>query len=210
MVKKFSKASAAAGTADSNLLGTVKESSSQIWLAGLGAFAKAQEEGSKVFEALVKEGAGLQKKFRQFADAQVSDVTNEVSGKITAIYVDFNDRVKKNQILAQVDRAADVAVEAAVEQASRVGQRGALGERQLDDALVALAGAHDAAARPHRRAPLPLLDDRRIGGADHRAHRGEGRATPVGEPRDAGVDQGGGIVGRCGGLHRGLQREAPA
>ena len=83
MVKKFSKASAAAGTADSNLLGTVKESSSQIWLAGLGAFAKAQEEGSKVFEALVKEGAGLQKKFRQFADAQVSDVTNEVSGKIT-------------------------------------------------------------------------------------------------------------------------------
>ena len=36
-----------------------------------------------MFEALVKEGAGLQKKFRQFADAQVSDVTSEVSGKIT-------------------------------------------------------------------------------------------------------------------------------
>ncbi len=79
MVKKFSKAEAA----DSNLLGTVKESSTQIWLAGLGAFSKAQEEGSKVFEALVKEGAGLQKKVRKFADAQVSDVTNEVSGKIT-------------------------------------------------------------------------------------------------------------------------------
>lgn len=82
MVKKFSKAAAEAAT-DSNLLGTVKESSSQIWLAGLGAFAKAQEEGSKVFEALVKEGAGLQKKFRSFADAQVNDMTNEVSGKIT-------------------------------------------------------------------------------------------------------------------------------
>ena len=72
-----------AGRPTAICLGTVKESSSQIWLAGLGAFAKAQEEGSKVFEALVKEGAGLQKKFRQFADAQVSDVTNEVSGKIT-------------------------------------------------------------------------------------------------------------------------------
>jgi poly(hydroxyalkanoate) granule-associated protein len=80
MVKKFSKATEAA---DSNLLGTVKESSTQIWLAGLGAFSKAQEEGSKVFEALVKEGAGLQKKVRKFADAQVADVTNEVSGKIT-------------------------------------------------------------------------------------------------------------------------------
>lgn len=31
------------------------------------------------------------------------EVGSEVSGKITAIYVDFNDRVKKNQVLAQVD-----------------------------------------------------------------------------------------------------------
>ena len=80
MVKKFNKAAAAAET---NLLGTVKDSSAQIWLAGLGAFAKAQQEGTKVFEALAKEGAGLQKKVRKFADAQVSDVTSEVSGKIT-------------------------------------------------------------------------------------------------------------------------------
>lgn len=82
MVKKFSKAAAEANN-DANLLGTVKESSSQIWLAGLGAFAKAQEEGSKVFEALVKEGGGLQKKIRSFADSQINDATNEVSGKIT-------------------------------------------------------------------------------------------------------------------------------
>ncbi|MEO7255030.1 MAG: phasin family protein [Casimicrobium sp.] len=82
MVKKFSKA-ADAKSNESNLLGTVKESSSQIWLAGLGAFSKAQEEGSKVFEALVKEGTGLQKKFRSLADSRMNDVTNEVSGKIT-------------------------------------------------------------------------------------------------------------------------------
>ena len=31
------------------------------------------------------------------------EVGSEVSGRITAIYVDFNDRVKKDQILAQVD-----------------------------------------------------------------------------------------------------------
>lgn len=31
------------------------------------------------------------------------EVGSEVSGKITAIYVDFNDTVKKNQVLAQVD-----------------------------------------------------------------------------------------------------------
>lgn len=80
MVKKFKKSTAAA---DSTLVGTVKESSSQIWLAGLGAFSKAQEEGSKVFEALVKEGAGLQKKFHKFAGSQVDEVTNEVTEKFT-------------------------------------------------------------------------------------------------------------------------------
>ena len=36
---------------------TIRDSAQQIWLAGLGAFGKAQEEGGKVFEALVKEGA---------------------------------------------------------------------------------------------------------------------------------------------------------
>ena len=83
MVKKFSKAASESTKADNNLLATVKESSSHIWLAGLGAFSKAQEEGSKVFEALVKEGSGLQKKFRSLADSRMNEVTNEVSGKIT-------------------------------------------------------------------------------------------------------------------------------
>lgn len=81
MVKKFKKA---ADTAGSNaLIAQLKESSTQIWLAGLGAFSKAQEEGGKVFEALVKEGTQLQKKVKSFADSQVNDVTNEVTGKIS-------------------------------------------------------------------------------------------------------------------------------
>ena len=82
MVKKFNKDAAAKST-ESSLLDTVKESSSHIWLAGLGAFSKAQEEGSKVFEALVKEGSGLQKKFRSLADSRMNEMTNEVSGKVT-------------------------------------------------------------------------------------------------------------------------------
>ena len=82
MVKKFNK-DAAANSTESSLLDTVKESSSHIWLAGLGAFSKAQEEGSKVFEALVKEGSGLQKKFRSLADSRMNEMTHEVSGKVT-------------------------------------------------------------------------------------------------------------------------------
>lgn len=39
----------------------LKESAHEIWLAGLGAFALAGEEGSRVFRSLVKKGEGLEK-----------------------------------------------------------------------------------------------------------------------------------------------------
>ena len=45
-----------AGLLDSQLAQGIKDSAQHIWAAGLGAFAKAQGEGGKVFEALVKEG----------------------------------------------------------------------------------------------------------------------------------------------------------
>jgi poly(hydroxyalkanoate) granule-associated protein len=45
----------------------ILESSHQIWLAGLGAFAKAQGGGVKVFDALVKQGEGLEAKTRAAA-----------------------------------------------------------------------------------------------------------------------------------------------
>jgi poly(hydroxyalkanoate) granule-associated protein len=40
---------------------TMPDSVSHIWLAGLGALAKAQKEGPKLFEALVAEGTRLQR-----------------------------------------------------------------------------------------------------------------------------------------------------
>ena len=64
---------------DSALAGQVKESAQQIWLAGMGAFARAQAEGSKVFESLVKEGASLQKKTQSAAEERISEVTNKMS-----------------------------------------------------------------------------------------------------------------------------------
>jgi len=78
---------AAAGLMDSQLATSVKESAQQIWLAGMGAFSKAQEEGSKVFEALVKEGTSLQKKTQGLAEDKISEVTGKMSamaGTVTA------------------------------------------------------------------------------------------------------------------------------
>ncbi|HNJ75966.1 MAG TPA: phasin family protein, partial [Azospira sp.] len=70
MAKKL-KALAGA-VADNQFAATVKESAHQIWLAGLGAFAKAQDEGNKVFDALVKEGESIQARTRKVADEKIA------------------------------------------------------------------------------------------------------------------------------------------
>ena len=46
------------------------ESAQQIWLAGLGALSKAQQEGGKFFETLVEEGAQVQEKTRNYTQTQ--------------------------------------------------------------------------------------------------------------------------------------------
>lgn len=78
---KSSDAEATSAKSSSQLAGAVKASAHQIWLAGMGAFSKAQEEGTKVFEALVKEGMSLQKKTQGLAE----DKINEVTGKMSAM-----------------------------------------------------------------------------------------------------------------------------
>lgn len=60
---------------DTELASAVRSSAQQIWQAGLGAFAKAQEEGGRVFSKLVKEGTEFQKR----AEDKVADVSGSVS-----------------------------------------------------------------------------------------------------------------------------------
>jgi poly(hydroxyalkanoate) granule-associated protein len=92
MVKKLKsisekKSSPAAGLLDGQLAQSVKDSAQQIWLAGMGAFAKAQEEGGKVFESLVKEGTSLQRKTQGLAEDKINEVTGKMSamaGTVTA------------------------------------------------------------------------------------------------------------------------------
>ena len=84
MVKKLKsisekKAASPAGLLDGQLAASVKDSAQQIWLAGMGAFAKAQAEGGKVFEALVKEGMSLQRKTQAVAEEKLGEVTGRMS-----------------------------------------------------------------------------------------------------------------------------------
>ncbi|WP_326534117.1 phasin family protein [Pseudorhodoferax sp.] len=67
---------------------SVRASAQQIWLAGLGAFAKAQAEGGKVFESLVKEGAGMQRK----SQAAAQDTLHEAGARMGSMASEFGAR----------------------------------------------------------------------------------------------------------------------
>ena len=120
MVKKMQKGAAQEKTG-AQLSGSVKESAQQIWLAGLGAFSKAQEEGGKVFDTLVKEGMAIQRKTQAAAEERISEATNRMAtmandisskasgqwGKLEDI---FEDRVSRALNKLGVPSAKDIDV----------------------------------------------------------------------------------------------------
>ena len=68
MLKKTREAAGAKPAAQAKELSqAVLNSSHQIWLAGLGAFSRAQAEGMKMFENLVQQGQQLESRTRQVA-----------------------------------------------------------------------------------------------------------------------------------------------
>jgi poly(hydroxyalkanoate) granule-associated protein len=78
----------------------VVESAQQIWLAGLGAFAKAQTEGKKVFDTLVKQGEAIEKNTRHVAEAtietareQATRTLEKATGKFDKLEQVFETRV---------------------------------------------------------------------------------------------------------------------
>ncbi len=119
MVKKL-KSTASSKKAGAPLKGSVKDSAQQIWQAGLGAFNKAQAEGSKAFEALVKEGVSLQRKTQSVAEEKISEATskmstmangisNKASGQWDKLESIFEERVAKALNKLGVPSAKDVA-----------------------------------------------------------------------------------------------------
>jgi poly(hydroxyalkanoate) granule-associated protein len=82
MVKKVAtkKAGAKAQKKDDNqLAAAIRESAQQIWLAGMGAFAKARAERTKIFDALVKEGHNIQLRTRALAEDRMGEVSEKVN-----------------------------------------------------------------------------------------------------------------------------------
>ncbi len=99
---------------------SISESAQQIWLAGVGAFGRAQAEGTKLFEGLVKEGLNLEQHARKFAGGQADVMRDAVESKVGQAReraVDtwdrlekvFEERVHKALVKLDVPGRADVA-----------------------------------------------------------------------------------------------------
>ena len=81
-------------------------SSQHIWLAGLGAMAKAQSQGTKAFEALIADGLAFQRNTQMAAQEKISEATEKLShlakdfgqqttGRIDRLEHLFEDRVAR-------------------------------------------------------------------------------------------------------------------
>lgn len=84
----------------------VMDSAQQIWLAGLGAFSKAQNEGKKVFDTLVKQGAQIEERTRHVAEATIETAKEQASKTIEAATGKFDklEQVFENRVHNSLNR----------------------------------------------------------------------------------------------------------
>ena len=176
MVKKLQKLNADKKKSNAQLSSTVKDSAQQIWLAGLGAFSKAQEEGGKVFEALVKEGLTIQRKTQAVAEEKITEATSRVTtmasdigskaqGQWDKLENIFEDRVAKalaklgvpsardlDALSARVDALAKSSKAASAKAAAKPAAKAPANKAAAKKAAPAKAAAKPAAKTPAKKA----------------------------------------------------------
>jgi poly(hydroxyalkanoate) granule-associated protein len=98
---------------------SITESAQQIWLAGMGAFNRAQAEGGKLFESLVRDGLSLEQTARKFAGNRADVVRDAVEGSVghakeravdtwDKLEKVFEDRVQRAQVKLGVPSRDDL------------------------------------------------------------------------------------------------------
>jgi len=107
-------------------------SAQQIWQAGLGAFGQAQEQGSKMFDTLVKEGLAWEKATRKYTTSKVDEVREVVESTVSSV---------KERATDTLDRLEHV-FEDRVSRA--LGKLGIPGRRDLEELSKQVAQLHKA------------------------------------------------------------------
>ncbi len=135
----------------------VLDSSRQIWLAGLGAFARAQQEGMKLFETLVAQGERLESRTRkaavdtaaaarEAASAKAKEMHAMAGGTWDKLEQVFEDRVARALSKLGVYTQNDI---------ERLAQRVDALSEAVNDLIKASGGARGAVARRGAKGAVP-------------------------------------------------------
>ncbi|MEP6943964.1 MAG: phasin family protein [Betaproteobacteria bacterium] len=176
MLKK-AKAGLAAAKADegaslsASMSQSVLKSSHQIWLAGLGAFAKAQSGGAKVFEALVQQGSALESKTRKAAASTAEAARDAATSKAKEMHAMAGGTWDKLEQVFQ-ERVARALKQLGVYTSSDVER---LSERvnELSEAVNALLKAQGIVPPKSRSSPVKRM----VAGAMNTATRTAARTV---------------------------------
>ena len=146
------------------------ESARQVWLAGIGAWSRAQAEGSKLFDGLVRDGMAAEREstrtagVREAINRGTEDVREAASGTWDRMGQFVEDAVQRSLLRLGVPRREDL---------EALGRRIDELSRELRD--VRAAGATGSAA-PRRRSTTGSAAKNATGGGGART-TGEGAAT---------------------------------
>lgn len=128
----------------------LRASAQQIWLAGVGAFARAQQEGGKLFDALVREGSALQGRQADAGDriAQAASRMADLASEFSAKAGDRLEGLFDKRVAKAVDSLGMASAEDVEQLAARIEEL---------ERTVARLGTTAAAARrrPARTEPKP-------------------------------------------------------
>lgn len=128
---------------------TLLANAQQIWSAGVGAFSRAQGEGSKLFEALVKEGMHIEQHTRKMATGRVDAVRDAVENRVGVV------RERATDTWDRLEKVFEERVQRALHRLGVPGREelSALSER-VDALTTALKrGGGGSSAASHRPAP---------------------------------------------------------
>jgi poly(hydroxyalkanoate) granule-associated protein len=94
----------------SQLAVQIRDSANQIWLAGLGAFSKAQQGSAEMFEALVAEFEKVQERTKTAADERLTEVREKATETWDKLEKVFEDRVGRALHVLNVPTRKDIDV----------------------------------------------------------------------------------------------------
>ncbi|PIT75859.1 phasin family protein [Limnohabitans sp. G3-2] len=119
--------------------GSTPPPAQHVWLAGLGAMAKAQEQGSKAIETLLSDGLAFQRKSQAEAQQRLHEATERLSHLATDFGQQATGRVDKLEHLFE-DRVAKAL--------HRLGMPTLLDIQMLSDRVAQLETQWAAAQKP--------------------------------------------------------------